>query len=221
MPNRILLLLVVLVMTFFGMNFHCGKPIVDAKPFEQTFQVPVQVYPSKKTYSLADTIWIETAVPGKTLFDTKSNQMMGVDTGKIDFAAVFNRFGTDITSPPDGFCDIITSAGVNVERQLGQWSTTGSFSNYGCVQPDYKCRIGFKPKQRGTYFLTLFKDQLLGSCASKVVPYYASLAFTYQNPDLNVDVFNALPDEVTGGSSGKKFYLDKLANKEIFIVRVD
>jgi hypothetical protein len=220
MRNSYLAICLFFLFALMGLNFQCERDF-ESKPFEQTFQIPVQISPFKKSYPLSDTIWIQTEVPNKFLFDTKTAQSINADSGRIDFSAVFNRFGTDITNPAGGFCDIITSNGINIERGLAQWSTAGSFSNYGCSQPDYRVRIGFVPKVRGTYWLVLFKDILFGSCTNKVNPYYASLSFKYTNPDLNLDVFNALPDDIKGGNNGKGFYTEKINNKEVFIIRVD
>lgn len=58
------------------------------------------------------------------------------------------------------------------------------FDGYGCGQPNYKCKIGFKPSQKGTYWLSLFEEQLMGSCSNKIVPYYALVSYKYKNVDL-------------------------------------
>src|SRR5215213_4843203 len=110
-------ILAILFISVITMNFRCDKDYAS-KPFEQTFEVPVDIYPLKKSYSLTDTIWIETDITGKSLFDTKTNQTILVDTGKIIFGSGFNQFGTYITNPPNGFCDVITANGVNTNRQL-------------------------------------------------------------------------------------------------------
>lgn len=222
MSVRRIILYAAVVFALLSLNFHCGETDVDEKPFDHEFQIPVKIYPLKKSYSLSDTIWIETDVSNKFLFDTKTNQFVNTDTGRIDFAGVFNRFETDVTSPPDGFCDVITVNGVNAERRLGQWSTTGSLSRYGCSSTDYRCRIGFRPKVKGTYWLALFQDRLFGSCPNKLQPPYASLSFKYDsNADLNLDILNSLPDHLFGGKKGKKIYVNEVDAKEVFIARVE
>jgi hypothetical protein len=203
------------------MNFRCSKEILEPEPPEQAFQIPVSIYPLKKSYSLTDTIWIETDSQTKLIFDTRSNQNILADTGKISFGAVFNRFGASITNPPNGFCDIISLNGVNINRQLSQWGTGFLFDGYGCGQSNYRCKIGFKPNQKGTYFLSLFEEQFMGSCNNKIVPYYALVSYKYKNVDLNLDIFNSLSNNDKGGSDGIKFYTDKINNREFCIFRVD
>jgi hypothetical protein len=213
--------ILILFIAILTMNFRCVKDDLIERPFEQTFKIPVDIYPLKKTYSLTDTIWIETDIVGKTLFDTKSNQLILVDTGQIDFGASFNIFGTQITNPQSGFCDIITVRGVNNNRELGHWGTSGYLGQYGCGLPTYKCRIGFKPLIRGTYWLILTSDRLFGSCTNKVVPYYANVFYRYKTSDLGLEIFNALSKNDKGGNDGIKFYTDKINNRETFVFKVE
>lgn len=214
----ILLLLLIAVLT---MNFRCMREDIEQRPYEQSFQVPVDIYPLKKTYSLSDTIWIETDITGKSLFDTRSNQLILADTGQLHFEASFNRFVTDVTNPPNGFCDVITHRGVNTDRYLGYWSTGGFVNQYGCGLPTYKCRIGFKPLIRGTYYLILANNKLFESCTNKVRPYHAELSFRYKSPDLGLDVFNAMSKNDKGGNDGIRFYTEKINNREAFVFRVE
>ena len=108
MTNKYSVIIIILFVSLLTMNFRCMKD-VEPRPFEQAFLIPVDIYPLKKSYSLTDTIWIETDLTNKFLFDTKSNQNILVDSGQITFGAGFNEFGTYITNPPNGFCDIITN----------------------------------------------------------------------------------------------------------------
>jgi len=201
------------------MNFRCSKDI-QARPFDYQFTVPVDIYPLKKSYSLSDTIWIETDLPAKFLYDTKSGQNINADTSKISFGASYNEFGTSITNPPNGFCGIISSNGNIATVDQSQWATSG-YLEYGCGQPNFKCRIGFKPYRRGAYYLFLTSDRLLESCPLKIRPLYATISFRYKNVDLNLDVFNSLPASDKGGNSGTSFYTNRINNREIFVVKVD
>ncbi len=215
-PGSLLLLFIASL----TMNFQCNEEL-QGRPFEQNFRLPVDIYPLKKSYTLTDTIWIETDLPTKLLFDTKTNQNKLADSGQITFGASFNIFGTTLTNPANGFCDIITANGVNTNRQLSPRATAGAIENFGCGQPGYRCKIGFKPNYKGTYCLSLQQNQLLGSCSNKVIPYYATIAYQYKNADLNLDKFNELPDSDKGGSAGIQFYTDKITNRECLIVRVE
>lgn len=220
MKNKYTLLLLLLIAVF-TMNFRCVPENMEQRPYEQSFQVPVDIYPLKKTYSLNDTIWIETDITGKSLFDNRSNQLISADTGQLNFEAAFNRFGTDVTNPPTGFCDVITTRGVNTGRDLGFWGTSGYMDQYGCGLPTYKCRIGFKPLIRGAYFLILANSRLFESCTNKVRPYHAELSYRYKSSDLGLEIFNALSNNDKGGNDGIRFYTGKINNREAFVFKVE
>ena len=218
---RFWITVVSLLIWILSMNFHCSRENIDAKPFEHTFEVPVNIFPLKKTYSLTDTLWIETDLPSKILFDTRTGTNVLADTGKLTFGASFNEFGTYVTNPPNGFCDIITIRGVNTNRQLSQWGTSGSIENYGCAEPNYTCRVGYKPLIKGTYWLALKKDLLLERCANKITPYNATISYKYKNGDLGFDIFNSLSKNDKDGTEGIRFYTNKINNREIFVFKVE
>jgi hypothetical protein len=210
---------VLFLLSLFTMNFQCRDKFA-IKPFENRFEAAVDISPLKKTYTLNDTIWIETDVPGKFLFDLNSNQNINADTGKIDFYASFNEFGTYVQNPPNGFCTVVTQAGVNADRQFSQWGTSIYVKDFGCGQPDYKIKIGLKPNVKGSFWLILGKDRLMGTCTNKVVPYYASISYKYKNVDLGLDVFNALSTNDKGGNDGIVYYTNQIRNREIFVFSV-
>ena len=220
MQTRNFTIFAALLISLLMMDFRCVKEPVVFQPYEQTFEIPVSIFPLKKAYSLADTLWIETDVPGKVLFDSQSQQFIPADTAMIDFGAGFNEFGTLVTNPPNGFCDVYTINGTNINRQLSQWGTGGYTENYGCGRSSYTTKVGFKPLVKGTYFLSLNKDLILQSCANKIVPYHATVSFRYKNVDLGLDIFNSLSKNDQGGNDGRNFYTDKINNREIFVFRV-
>ena len=221
--TRHLKILSLLAASVLSANFQCQDDI-EPEPPAQTFDMPVRLYPARKVYALGDTIWLETDVPDKFLLDTKAGQKVNVDSAQFDFRATFNRFGTQVTNPPEGFCDVITAAGVNTNRELAHWATSGTVNQVGCGQPDYRVRIGFRLKVPGTYAFALQQDQYLGSCSGKAVPYYAGLAFRFQNADLNLDVLEAPAAQggvTASDDSAVPYYREELRQGRAFIVRVE
>lgn len=217
--RRTLILVSILFFSLLTLNFRCEKDVVP--PFEHTFEIPVDIYPLKKAYSLNDTIWLETDVTSKLLFDTKTQQNILADSGSITFHASYFEFGTTIKNPANGFCNVISSNGVNIQRELLMTTTVAAINNYGCGQPSYKLKVGFKPNYRGTYSLSLLKDMLLSSCPNKVLPYNATVSYKYKNVDLNLDIFNSLPITDKGQNDGNKFHTDRINNREEFVFRVE
>ena len=207
------------IIVILTMNFRCRKEILAPPPPDYEFAAEVDIYPLKKSYSLSDTIWIETDLPTKDLYDKRSAQLINADTNEIPFGATYNEFGTAITNPPNGFCEIISSNGNTVLADQSPWSTSG-FIEYGCGQPSFKCRIGFKPLHRGVYFLPLIPDGFLESCPTKIKRLYATISFRYKNVDLNLDVYNSLPASLRGDNNSVSFFTGKINNREMFVFRV-
>ncbi len=203
-----------------SMNFYCNTKDVGP-PLQYNLLIPVNISPVKKSYSLTDTIWITTDVQGKYFFDIKSNKNVLIDTGHITFSVGYNEFGSNIANPPNGFCDVITSNGVNTNRQLSQWGSGGTIENYGCGQPNYTCRIGFKPNEKGTYWIILQKDVELGSCDNKISPYNAEITYKFEGTDLGLDVFNGLSKNDKGGNDGIKGVTQEINDGKIFIFKVE
>lgn len=221
MRHNVIAMLALLGASMLIMGVDCYKKPYPVPPADYSFEIPVKIFPVKRTYALTDTIWIETDIPAKFLYDTKSAQTINADTGKVFFAASYNEFGTYIVNPANGFCDVITQAtGVNQDRNLGTWGTGGSKVD-GCGQPDYRIRIGFKPNYRGAYGLYLLENLLLASCPSKIKPYNADVSFKYEAADLGFDIFNALSDKDKGGKSGVQILTDKINKKEVFVFLVN
>jgi len=206
------------VLVILTMNFRCSKDVVQ--PFQYEFTASVDIYPLKKSYTRNDTVWIETDLPTKFLFDSKSGQNINADSTQIILRATYNEFGTSIHNPPNGFCEIISSNGNTVLRSESPWATGGDLQ-YGCGQPSFKCRIGFKPNYRGTYGLILSKNDLLTNCPLKVKWLYANLVLRYKNVDLNQDVFNQLPISDKGGNGGASFYTNMINTREMFVIKVE
>ena len=217
MKNKYLMILSILFASVFTMNFRCEKELV--LPYEQNFEATVNIYPLKKVYTLSDTIWLETNLPTKFLFDKISKQNVIADTGAITFDGNFNIFGTSIRNPSNGFCDVISLNGINVDRTLYDWGTKVYIRGFGCGRSDYKLKVGFKPNIKGTYHINL-NERPLESCPNKVIPYYATLSYKFPNVDLGLDIFNSLSQNDKGGNNGK-FYMDKIKEREIFVFKVE
>ncbi|MEO6539489.1 MAG: hypothetical protein ABIN74_00805 [Ferruginibacter sp.] len=220
MHKRSVTILFIIFISLPALKFRCYKEPTP-RPFDHNFEAAVDIFPVKKTYSLTDTIWIETDLPTKFLFDTKISQSILADTGNMSFGAGFNEFGTYITNPPNGFCDIITLNGVNINRVLSHWASSVTVNNFSCNRPDYKYRIGFKPNHKGTFHLSLPKDIFFESCPNKIVPYYALISFKYKNIDLGRDIFDALSKNDKGGNDGIKFYHQAIDERRFFVFKVN
>jgi len=211
------LTLSILFFCLVSMGFRCKDLPLN---FDHNFQAQVDIFPLKKIYSLTDTIWIETDLPNKLLFDTKSNQNINADTGQIPLIINYNEFASTPNNPTNGVCDVITINGVNKNRYVFPGSVQ-AYLEYGCGQPDYKTRIGFKPNYKGYYSLILGNDHIFENCPNKVIKSYSILSFRFKNIDLNMDILNSIPEKDRGTKEGTNFYTEKVNNREMFVFKVE
>jgi hypothetical protein len=220
MLKRNTLLFCITIISSLMLNFRCGRDRVE-RVFDQTFEIPVTISPLKKSYALTDTIWVETEVSGKLLYETKTNQVILVDTGALNFGVTYYGFGLNRKAPEGGFCDVITLNGVNTNRTLTEWTNHGHIENFGCTSTSYRVRMGFNPNHTGTYSLILPQEFFLNSCSNKVVPYKAATYYKFAAADLNLDVFNNFADLENLPKSKKTYFIDKVNNREMFVFRVE
>lgn len=199
------------------MGFRCEEDPIN---FNYNFQVQVDVFPLKKIYSLTDTIWIETDIPNKILFDNKSNQSINADTGQLALMINYNEFTSNTRNPSNGLCDVITANGVNTDRNLFPGGVQ-TFIVYGCGQPNYKTRIGFKPNYKGVFRIQFLKDQVFQNCTNKIIKYYATMSYRFKAVDLNLDLLNALPEKDRDGNEGTQLYTQMISNREMFVFKVE
>jgi hypothetical protein len=209
-----------LLAALFGMNFRCEKDALD-RPFDHTFEIGVDIYPLKKSYRTTDTIWLETDVSGKSLFDTESRSLVVADTGSVDFSVSYYGFNTGLSDPPGSFADVIAFNQANTHRTTSPWNTVGAILDYGCGQPGYKLRVGFKPNHKGTYTLILPTPSIMGSCSNKVIPYHATLSYKYKASDLNMDVLTAFSKAQNLRNDQEQYYKNLMNNGRCFVFTVE
>src|SRR5689334_5265649 len=129
MRNSLYLPIASMFIVLVCMGTQCEK---DAIEHTYNFVEKVDLYPAQKSYKVGDTIWLEYRNAAKMLFDTKTKQNILADSVSIGFQISFNsRMYKSPVNPLDGFCDIISANGVNVNRHLGVYGT-GSFVYSDC-----------------------------------------------------------------------------------------
>lgn len=213
-------IMLLLLVAFFGMNFQCEKDDL-LPPFDHTFEAGVDIYPLKKSYRTTDTIWLETDITGKSLFDTESGRVVLADTGSIDLFVSYYGFNTGLSDPSGSFADVIAFNQVNTHRSTSPWNTGGVIQDHGCGQTSYKLRLGFKPNHKGTYSLLLPMPQIMGSCSNKAIPYHSTITYKYKPSDLNMDVLMAFSQSQDWRNDQVKYYSGLMNEGKLFVFTVE
>ncbi len=66
-------ILFIILFAIISLKFQCEKGVGVSVPIENIFAETVSITPYKLNYNSGDTIWIIVNIPGKKLFDTKTN----------------------------------------------------------------------------------------------------------------------------------------------------
>ncbi|GAB3194910.1 hypothetical protein GCM10027293_04210 [Pontibacter aydingkolensis] len=99
------------------MGFQCGDDYLPEPEPAQIFKETLSLNPFKKTYSIGDTIWIETNINDKHLFDSKSGREVLVDSVSLPIELSYSAL-YQVYTRPEGFCKVVTSSPVEENTEL-------------------------------------------------------------------------------------------------------
>ena len=147
--------------------------------YKYSFLEKIDLFPTQKSYSVGDTIWLQYANPSKKLYDNGTGQYILADTVSITFQVTLNSRYNAPFNPADGYCDFITPNGINLDRYLDTYGT-GLLSTFGCSSNnsnDFK--IGVILKQKGIYSLDLAEiPRSVAGCVNRISAFPLSTKFT-------------------------------------------
>ncbi|MHA6248627.1 hypothetical protein ACXYMU_11860 [Pontibacter sp. CAU 1760] len=209
---RYLLVAVIVCLTT---GFQCEDDYPPEPEPANIYKETLSLAPFKKSYALGDTIWIETSLNDKRLFDSKSGQKVLVDSVSLPIELSYSALYQVYNRPAEGFCKVISSNLVEAKTENYE-RTTFVFASYGCNQSDYRFRIGIVPLSTGVYSLKIAEKNYFYNCLKQ--QQYAErsqILYTFGLNDTNKDIFLAIPPISRGGLN-----TEKIDSKEEYIVKV-
>ena len=213
MKNNPLIIIASVFILFLCMGTQCYK---EYPPPKYTFIEKLNLFPAKKVYHIGDTIWVQYNNVGKKLFDYKSGLQIPVDTISIPFMIGFNAIYNYAASPVGGFCDFVSSNGINVGRYLGDFGTS-DFQNFGCnTNNSFDFKVGVVLKKTGIYSLDLFYgSRYISTCSNSFSNYVdGTLEYYFNVPDCNKDIYLTIPR-----ASG--YIINQIDSKKAFLIKVE
>jgi hypothetical protein len=201
------------------MATQCNKEYIE---YKYNFIEKVDLFPAQKSYQVGDTIWLQYVNPSKRLFDNRTSQNIAVDTVSVQFQVSFNRRYNTPVNPSDGFCDYVTTNGINAGRYLAD-NGTGFFFTFGCSSNNsYDFKIGVVPNQKGIYSLDLSGNPgYLNPCSNRISGFPPStIEYRFNVVDGNKDIYLAIPPN-SRGESPKGSTESKIDGKQVFVVKVE
>jgi hypothetical protein len=206
MKNNVFKRLLFVFAVFVCMSTQCNKE--SLMPPKYNFIEQLDLFPAQKDYKVGDTIWLQYNNVSKSMYDFSSRQQIPVASISVNFSTALNSKYQAPVNPPDGFCDFISSNGVNINRHL---DAHGSSTNqmFGCSANDIDFKIGIVLKKTGIYSIDL-PDNIWGiyGCPNRASKFpYSTIAFKFNVSDCNKDIYLSIPAASRGespkGSYGK------------------
>ncbi|MEJ7821733.1 MAG: hypothetical protein WKF85_05385 [Chitinophagaceae bacterium] len=201
------------------MGFQCGKVPIE---YKYNFVEKINLFPTSKSYKVGDTIWLQYLNPNKLLFDNRTSNHIAADTVSLDFQISFNSRYNAPVNPSGGFCDYVSSNGVNVGRYLGDLGT-GFLFTFGCnSNNNYNFIVGVVPKHRGIYSLDLLgTPRNVSACSNRSSGFpLSTIEYRFNVADGNKDVYLTIPPH-SRGESPKGYTESKIDIKQVYVVKVE
>ncbi|WP_090389310.1 hypothetical protein [Niabella drilacis] len=221
-----------MLFSILSFNFQCGKdrelPAKLAEPV--VIEIPLQIYPVKKTYAVDDTIWIETTLPSKMLPDVKNKTTILVDTIWLNIPFTYQVLTKQTLVPTGGFCEFINPQQLSLSISPGYYDpkynvywnyNAGVVQHFSFKEMGYQVKVGIRLNARGAFYIGLS-----GSLVNSITPgnnHNANqyVSFRFDTPDVNLDVYNDLPKLPATDPYWIGFDVKTLTEKKAFAVRVE
>jgi hypothetical protein len=221
MRKHLYKLLVLLIILPLFMDFRCSKEPYEID-YQYNFVEKVDLFPAQKTYHIGDTVWVQYVNTDNKFLDSRTSQRILADSLSIHFEVSLDAMYNTTVNPPAGFCDFVSSAGVNIGRSLGHFGT-GSFLEFGCnTSNSYSFKIGIVFKEKGIFILNLSRELDVYRCNGSVKNFPDSnLEYTFNLGDGNKDVYFSIPFASRGGKKASNAVESMIDGRKAFALRVE
>ncbi|RIJ33951.1 hypothetical protein D1627_16360 [Pontibacter oryzae] len=159
--------------------------------YQPHFLEEVSIKPFKKDYKVGDTIWLETVIPDKHLFNTITEQDTLVDNIDIPLSVYFfSKYPKhDMRDPADeNDFRVINDQNLNVSKGKGAILTY-----YGCNKSDFKIKIGIILGNKGVFTIGL-NEGALRLCNGNFPEERMWISYRFDVIEGNKEIYLAIPD---------------------------
>ena len=208
----------ILLFGILNVKFMCYRdrhldPLVSIYDFKQN----VTITPYHLNYTAGDTLWLGVNIPGKKLFDERTNTKVFFDsasfTAKASVALVYNN--PFISTGP--FASFVFPAGVSAYTGNGGGSTYASI-NFGCSPSvDYNFELGIVLKEKGVFGISFFSEGIQKCFANNYQ--YNTLTYSFDVTDNHKQYYQQL-DFAAIGKQQDGTVLDELNRKSMIVINV-
>lgn len=218
MNSKNLIISLITLFAILNIKFQCGKEYDGTIPENKyEFREKVTISPYQLDYNVGDTIWLEVKVPGKKLFDEKTNTRIFFDSASFNTLAQIELLYNNPFVGNGPFASFIFPAGVSAFSNNGGAQTLASIT-YGCSpSSDYQLRLGIVMIHKGVIGISLFNSSIQKCFTDN----YQNSKLTYAF-DVN-DTHKSFYQQLPFSDIGKKpadYVLENLDKKIMVVVNV-
>lgn len=164
----------------------------DPEPsYQPQFLEEVSIKPFKKEYKVGDTIWLETLIPDKYLFNSITKQDTLVDNIDIPLSVYFfsrhPRPGFGVPADENDF-RVINEQNLNVKKGQGAILTY-----YGCNKTDFKIKLGIILGNKGVFTIGL-NEGVVKPCDGSFPEKKISISYRFDVTEGNKAIYLAIPE---------------------------
>ncbi len=174
-----------------SLKTQCDRNVPASPDYKYIFSEEISVTPYQLDYSVGDTIWMQLNVPGKKLYDSKSNSRIYFDSAGIVMSIpVMLLFNNPYVG--DGpFVTFVFPKGVSAYTNSYSGNTTASIT-LGCTYyNNYIIDVGVVLLQKGVFSIGANGNDIQ-NCYTGYAS-YAQLSLTLQVADTHKTFYQSLP----------------------------
>ncbi len=179
-------------------------------PEKYTFKEKVSISPYTLNYDVGDTIWLTVSIPGKKIFDEKTNTRVFYDSASFNTITQIDLLYNNPFIGNGPFASFIFPAGVSAFTQNSGGQTYASVT-FGCSpSTDYHLSLGIVLIEKGAFSLSFYNSSIK-KCFTENFE-NSRLTYEIDVVDTHKQFYQQLPLANIGKSKMNTFYKGLIIN---------
>src|SRR5665647_1691479 len=161
MKHKRIILIPIIFFGLINLKTQCNKPYPIAPAYEYTFLEKIAVTPYQLNYNVGDTIQLELNVPGKKLFDTKTNSLVFKDSISFNIGINVSLLFNNPYIGDGPFASFVYNSGLSA-YSTNYSGITQAFLTTGCTTAnDYKETVGIVLLKKGIFAIGMYCNNIV------------------------------------------------------------
>lgn len=215
--NKITFIFIILF-SLINIKTQCNKDRVTPPDYKYQFEEKISVTPYQLNYNVGDTIFFQLYVPGKKIYDSKTNSTVFFDSASFNMGVYVNLLFNNPYIGDGPFASFIYPRDVSAYT-TNYTGTTQAFLTTGCSQSkDYLVKVGAVLTQKGVFVIGAFCNSLQ-NCFNGYAT-NAQLRFSLDVDDTHESFYQQLPFSDIGKTEDQNI-LSELDSKVAAVINVE